>query len=95
MLDIVRDLENGSRTNVNMPLERPCASFCFLAMAMLAVSVAVCDIITVKMFMTLILTFKNGERSNVNIPIEMPRAISCVGNNNACPIRHRLRDNHV
>ena len=51
------DLWNGPRSNVNMPIERPHATFFVLAIAMFALSVTVCEILTVEMWMTLTLTF--------------------------------------
>ena len=38
------DLENGPRSNVNMPTERPYATFYLLAIAIFALSITVSDI---------------------------------------------------
>ena len=54
----------GSKSNINMPMERLYETFYLLAIATFALSIA----------------FASGPRSNVNKPIKMTRATFCVGN---------------
>ena len=54
------DLLNGPWSNVNMSLETPYATLC-VAIAMVALSVTVCEILTVEIFTMLNLTFSIGQ----------------------------------
>ena len=56
--DLNLDLYIGSMSNINMPMRRRYATFSFLAVAMFALSVSVCDILTVEKCMTLTLIFR-------------------------------------
>ena len=73
----------------------PHATSCVLAMAMFAISVTVCEIITVEICMILTLTFniQNGPKSNINRPMKKPYATSYLSAiamfDNVC---HHLRD---
>ena len=44
--DLDIDLYNGSMLNINVPMGRPCTTFYLFTIAMFALSVTVCGIIT-------------------------------------------------
>ena len=55
------DLEKGPRSNVNMPMEMPYATFyLLLAIAMFALTVTICEKFVIEMCITLTLTFRMG-----------------------------------
>ena len=68
-----------------MQMERPYATFYLLAMAMFALSVTFCEILTVEMYMS-------GSRSNAKMPVERSHAtfyvftIAIVLSVNVCEI---------
>ena len=89
------DLQNGSMLNINIPIERPYATSYLLAIALFALSVIVCEILTVEMRMTLTLTSRMGQDQMQICHSKGHMRLFCVGNNYVCSICHRLRDNHL
>ena len=75
-LDLDHDLQNGPMTNINMPIERPYATFDLLEF--------VCPIchrlrnIDGGNLRNLDLDLQNRPRSNVNMPMEKPDATLCL-----------------
>ena len=59
--DLDPDLYNGPWLNVKMLIGRSHANFCVLAVAMFAMSVTVCEILTVEICMTLTVIFIIGQ----------------------------------
>ena len=59
--DCYPELQNGLMPHVNMPMERPHMTFYLLAQAMVTMSVITCEILTIKMCITLTLTFRMGQ----------------------------------
>ena len=83
---------NMPNTDLNPVIENPHATPSLLAVAMFVVSVTVREILTVEICITLTLTSRTAK---VKCKYANRKATSdylCVGNNNVCPICHRLRD---
>ena len=59
--DLENDLQNGPRSNVNMPSESPYMTFSTMAIVLFHVSVTLYEIFTIKTFMILTLTLRVGE----------------------------------
>ena len=78
-----------------MPMERTQATFYLLEIAIFALSVTLCEILTVEMCRTLALTFKMGQGQCKYANRTATCDFLCVGNSNACPICHRFRGNQV
>ena len=55
------DLANVSMSNINIPIERPYATFYMLAIAMFVLSITVCEILIVEMCMALTLTVRMNQ----------------------------------
>ena len=76
--DLDFDLYNWIMSNKNEPMKRPYATSYLLAIAMFALSVTVCEILTVEICKPLTLTFRIEPGSNINMSVERPHATSHV-----------------
>ena len=70
-----------------MPTESPYMTFYMIAIALFALSDTIYKIFTIKMYMTLTLTFKNESTSNGNTSIESPKHdLLFDDNSNVCSL---------
>ena len=67
-----------------MLIKSPHTTLYLLPIAMFALSVTVCEVLSIELCMTFTLTFGffYGPRSNINMPLERPHATFCVVNSN-------------
>ena len=77
-------------------MEVPYVTFYLMAVVMITLSVTICEILVVEMYMTSTLTFRLG-RGHIWIHVNQKTACGylCVDNCTVCPIHHRLRNSHV
>ena len=59
--DLDLDLQNGSVTNIDMPMERPYAIFDLLTIVIFALSVTICEKFVIEMCMTFTVTFRMAQ----------------------------------
>ena len=85
-------LQNGTRSNVNKPIESQQVTSYVLTVAIFVLSITIYEIFTAKICMTLTLTFT---MAMVKCKYTNRKPISnfqCIGYSNNCSICHRLRD---